>query len=130
VGIHSIKRVQIATLTESPWNWATYHHWKEMDGTLRLSEFHLPPPGMAMRLYFEGPHAEMEADLDPVTDAVHPDRIAWLATMYAVQARMTRPETSSTEAREPFGLAQQMADRTARHPIQRVPRDARWVDLP
>lgn len=128
-GVYNIKKVFIATNLISPYGYQENRGWFEENGTLH---FDMEPPvvgGMKIKLYYECPHSDVDLDTDVITDAIHPDLLAWTAASRALIVRMGVAENSepNTKSMQPF--AQQMANAQKLHPIkhfQKTSRPSGW----
>jgi hypothetical protein len=128
-GVYNLLRVEIATNTEAPYEYAVHHHWKEMSGELRFDTGMAPADDdLIVRLIYSVPPAELTTDTTAIDDRIHPEALAWSAAVHALRYRVELTEEDKPHVVRKLNEALAMAGAMrSRYPIPEVKRDAHFA---
>src|SRR5574343_1937321 len=90
-GGRNLKRGEIATETEEPYEWQKHFNWYEQDGVLYFDEGHATTEdGYKMRLWFTVYPLDLTNDGDEASPYINLDWLLWTAAINAYRWRLQR----------------------------------------
>ncbi len=90
-GVKNVKRVEIAHSLVTPFNYVPHYNWDEREGKLVFdTDFEPGTTDYKIRLSYNAPHAEVNADGDTIDDLINKELLRWSSAAFALRWRMIR----------------------------------------
>lgn len=129
-GVGNLMQVETTTQTAAPFTWSPSYFWREVGRNLIFDQQMAPTAvGAPIRLYYNLPHTEVEADGDLISFLVHPARLAWAAAYYAAVQRsriVTNDERMKEFLQTALGMKGVMETKFPLRNMTRAVHMARW----
>jgi len=101
-GVSDVRRVEIATFSESPYGWEQINWWREVNGKLEIrGGLFLEDVGLKIRLIYAANHGEvaMDGEIDPLVEAEY---LRYAGAVYLWRNYIQRQGTDKTKAPDFF----------------------------
>lgn len=69
-GVSNVVRVQVASSASADYDYQTLYNWREIGGKLYLPDEMAHTAGRKIRVYYNAPHDEVDANTDTISDAI------------------------------------------------------------
>lgn len=122
-GIFDIRRVEIATSEDAPYNYQVNYHWRELNGDLMFDTGFVPTTDdLLIRLTYISKPATLDADTDTIDDGIHIERLKWEAAVQCLLWKKERTENPKWTEALNYALAMQNTMQQ-RYSVPDYPRD-------
>jgi len=129
-GISNITRIKIANRADDPIEYHRVYSWREFGGSIYINETIMQAAGNIIRLYYDAPNAQVNADTDVISNFVDLNRLAWTSAYHFFRNRLAiegnQDQRVNLLMQEAAGKSEQLA---RSHPVRRQELDtklARW----
>lgn len=129
-GVSNVVRISIANRVDDPVEYHRTYHWREFGGKLYIDTPIQQPAGNTIRLYYNTPPAQVNADADVISDLIDVNRLTWTAAYHFFRNRIAIEGNIDPRVNMLLDEARGKAEQLARsHPVRKHELDAnlaRW----
>ena len=130
VGVSNVTRISVANDVNDPVEYHRAYSWHEYDGKLYIHEAVNYATGHTIRLYYDAPPTQVNADDDVISDLIDRNRLYWTAAYHFFRNRLAIEGNQDQRVNMLMQEAQAKTEQLARsHPVRRQELDtklARW----
>lgn len=129
-GVSNVTRIAVANDADDPVEYYRTYSWHEYDGKLYIHEPVNYATGHTIRLYYDAPPTQVNADADVISDLIDRNRLYWTAAYHFLRNRFAIEGNQDSRINMLMQEAQAKTEQLARsHPVRRQELDAklaRW----
>ena len=129
-GVSNVTRISVANDANDPVEYYRAYSWHEYDGKLHIHEAVNYAIGHTIRLYYDAPPTQVNADADVISDLIDRNRLYWTAAYHFFRNRLAIEGNQDQRVNMLMQEAQAKTEQLARsHPVRRQELDAklaRW----